>query len=32
VVQALHIKTPLLESEPLSRAFGAPVFLKMDAL
>jgi L-serine/L-threonine ammonia-lyase len=30
--ELLHIRTPLWESVPLSRAFGAPVFLKMEAL
>lgn len=28
----LHIKTPLLESTPLSQRLGIPVFLKMEAL
>jgi L-serine/L-threonine ammonia-lyase len=28
----LHLRTPLIESRPLSLAAGRPVFLKMDAL
>lgn len=31
-VQTFHIDTPLIQSEPLTRILGRPVFLKMDAL
>lgn len=31
-MKALHIKSPLLESVPLSNRIGIPVFLKMDNL
>ena len=29
---ALHVVTPLVESAPLSRAFGGPVWLKLESL
>ena len=28
----LHLKTPLIKSLPLSRKYGAPVYLKLDNL
>ncbi|MBN1286172.1 MAG: pyridoxal-phosphate dependent enzyme [Anaerolineae bacterium] len=31
-MQPLHVSTPLVESLPLAAAFGAPVYLKMEAL
>lgn len=30
IMQPMHIKTPLLESHPLSKIVGCPVYLKLD--